>query len=134
MNQTHREACRKYEKTPKGFLMRCYRNMQSRVTGVQKRNLELYLGKELLPRQDFYDWALNDPTYNLLFTEWVKQDYSRNLTPSINRIDTDGGYTLDNIEWVTFYENSRQGGVARYEKHRTFYNKWTGKHQVYESV
>src|SRR5437868_1147795 len=49
----------KYEKTPKGFLMRLYRNMQSRVTGVQKKKYHLYEGKELLPRAEFYDWALN---------------------------------------------------------------------------
>lgn len=46
---------RRYEKTPKGFLMRGYRNMQSRVTGVQKKKAHLYLGKELLPRDEFYN-------------------------------------------------------------------------------
>ena len=32
---------KKYEKTKKGFLMRLYRNMQSRVQGVQKKKHHL---------------------------------------------------------------------------------------------
>jgi len=45
---------KKYEKTVNGYLMRCYRNMQSRVTGVLKHKAHLYEGKELLDRQQFY--------------------------------------------------------------------------------
>ncbi len=48
---------KKYEKTHKGFLMRLYRNMQSRVTGVQKLKYHLYEGLTILPRKEFYEWA-----------------------------------------------------------------------------
>ena len=53
----------KYEKTIKGFLVRLYRNMQSRIDGVQKRKHYLYKGKELLSREDFYSWALNNKKF-----------------------------------------------------------------------
>jgi phytoene dehydrogenase-like protein len=79
---TGNAATKKYEKTPKGFLMRLYRNMQSRISGVQKDKHHLYKGKELLSRQDFYDWALDHPEYKRLFSDWEKSGYSRRLTPS----------------------------------------------------
>ena len=45
---------KKYEKTKSGFLMRLYRNMQSRVTGVQRKKLHLYAFCSLLSREEFY--------------------------------------------------------------------------------
>ena len=47
-------STKKYEKTKNGFLMRCYRNMKSRITGVQKQKAHLYVGKSLLEKELFY--------------------------------------------------------------------------------
>jgi hypothetical protein len=98
---------KKYEKTPKGFLVRLYRNMQSRVTGVQKLKQHLYLGKSLLNRDDFYAWADSSLEFKKLFAEWELSNYTRTLTPSVDRIDSDLGYSLENMRWVTFSENCR---------------------------
>lgn len=103
----------KYEKTPKGFLMREYRNMQSRVTGIQKQKAHLYLGKELLPRDEFYKWAMFHVDFVLLYSRWISSGCDRKLTPTVDRIDSSKGYTLDNMEWVTHSENSRRGSVSR---------------------
>ena len=111
---TNNAATKKYEKTEKGFLMRSYRNMQSRVTGVQKGKFHLYKGKELLDRDLFYDWAFNNETFNYLFKEWTDNGYNRKLTPSVDRIDSSKGYFLENMEWVTHSENSRRGNISRF--------------------
>lgn len=100
---------KKYEKTHKGFLMRLYRNMQSRVIGVQRTKHHLYSGKELLSRQEFYDWALNSSKFYLLFGNYSDSGFNRKLAPSVDRIDSSKGYTIDNMEWVTMSENSRRG-------------------------
>lgn len=110
----------KYEKTKKGFLMREYRNMQSRVTGVQKKKSHLYLGKELLPRSDFYEWALKQPSFWNLFKVWEHFNYDRKWTPTVDRIDSDRGYVLDNVEWVTHSENSRRGSLS--PKRQAYYS------------
>lgn len=102
----------KYEKTKKGFLMREYRNMKSRVTGVQKQKAHLYLGKPLLPREMFYAWALASPEFHSLFKAWENSHYERVLCPSVDRMDSDKGYVLSNMEWVTHSENSRRGSVS----------------------
>jgi hypothetical protein len=97
----------RYEKTPNGFLMRLYRNMKSRVTGVQKLKAHLYKGKELLPRDLFYNWSKSNETFWSLFEIWIASGCDRKLTPTVNRIDSKRGYTLDNMEWITHSENSR---------------------------
>lgn len=102
----------KYEKSPSGFLMRTYRNMESRVTGVQKEKAHLYLGLSILPREQFYLWARNNVDFWRLYRTWVASGYDRKLTPSINRIDPDQGYDLGNIEWLTHSLNSALARTA----------------------
>lgn len=105
----------KYEKTPKGFLVRKYRNMQSRVTGVQKLKAHLYKGLYLLPRKDFYNWAMPHIQFHKLYIRWVDSGYDRKLCPTVDRIDSSKGYTLKNMEWVTHSENSRRSSITRHK-------------------
>lgn len=107
----------KYEKTPKGFLMRKYRNMQSRTCGIQWKKAHLYFGKELLEREDFYKWAFESDDFNRLYLEWVESNYDRKLCPTVDRIDPDYGYTLENMRWITHSENSRLGAISEKRKH-----------------
>lgn len=95
---------KRYEKTPKGYLMRSYRNMQSRVEGIQKNGS--WTGQELLARADFYEWGLNSPDFQRLFEAYEESGYDRKLAPSPDRIDPSRGYTLDNMRWLTHSENS----------------------------
>jgi hypothetical protein len=107
---TGNAATKKYEKTRKGKLMRTYRNMLSRITAVQAHKKHLYEGKELLDKAEFHQWAINHPEYNRLYDEWVASGYDRKLSPSVDRIDPDKGYELENMQWLTHSENSRRGG------------------------
>jgi len=108
---------KKYEKTIKGFLMRTYRNMKSRVLGIQYKKQHLYIGKSLLNKELFYEFSINDNSFNELYNNWVNCDYNRKLTPSIDRIDTNKGYELENIQWITHSENSRKATINRYYEH-----------------
>lgn len=106
--------CKKYEKTIPGFLMRLYRNMLSRTTGVQKQKYHLYAGCYLLPKEEFYEWAMTNPIFHNLWKIWVDSGYDRKLTPSVDRINSIDGYSIDNMEWVTHSENSRRGSLNRH--------------------
>lgn len=115
--KNNQNLCTKsYEKTVNGFLMRMYRNMQSRITGVQKHKAHLYLGKELLSRESFYTWAKNNESFYKLWDVYVATGYERKLAPTVDRIDSSKGYLLDNMEWVTHSENSRRGTLAKAAK------------------
>lgn len=110
---TGNSITRKYEKTPKGFLMREYRNMQSRVNGIQKKKAHLYMGLPILSRKDFYNWALFNVDFVILYCKWVDSGYDRKLTPTTDRINSNEGYVLGNMQWLTHSENSRRGSLSR---------------------
>lgn len=112
-NNSHTKV---YEKSKRGFLMRAYRNMQSRVTGVQKQKHHLYKDKFLLDRETFYHWSMYDNGFNALFDAWEAFGYPRKETPSVDRVNSALGYELTNMEWITHSENSRRGALSRYGK------------------
>jgi hypothetical protein len=112
--RTGNSATNKYERTKKGKLMRIYRNMKSRIEGVQWKKHHLYQGKDLLSKEEFYAWAESQPEFHKLYDEWVDSDYQRKLAPSVDRIDSNKGYSIDNMEWVTHSENSRRGSRSRF--------------------
>lgn len=114
--RTNNASTKKYEKTKKGFLMRLYRNMQSRICGVQKQKHHLYRGKEILPREEFYTWALDSKEFHKLFMVWEQSEYDRKLTPTVDRIDTTKGYVKENMQWLTHSGNSRRGGYFKVSK------------------
>jgi len=105
---TNNATTKRYEKTPKGYLMRKYRNMESRVTGIQWKKSHLYGGLELLSREDFYNWAFKDDTFMNMLEEYRLSDYDRKLAPTVDRINPDLGYTIENMRWLTHSENSKQ--------------------------
>ena len=105
---------KKYEKTERGFLMRLYRNMKSRVTGVQSKKAHLYKNLDIIEKGAFYDWATERKEFHHLFQLWTEGGYERRLAPSVDRVDSSKGYSLDNMEWVTQSENSRRGAVSRH--------------------
>ena len=110
------KTTRKYEKTKKGFLMRLYRNMESRVKGIQVKKAHLYYGKELLSRESFYAWAYKSIDFDVMFNDWEESNYDRKLTPTVDRINSDLGYTEDNIRWLTHSENSALGSLSKKRK------------------
>ena len=114
--RTGNSVTRRYEKTKHGKLMRTYRNMLSRVKGIQWRKEHLYGGKEVLPKDEFYAWALANKSFHILYEAWEQSGFDRKLAPSVDRIDSQKGYTLDNMRWITHSENSRQGAVSRWGK------------------
>lgn len=100
-------STKKYEKTKRGFLMRVYRNMLSRVSGTQRRTCT-HEGLDILAKEEFYKWSLNNPDFHELFDEWESADHRQNLVPSIDRIDPREGYYLMNMQWVTISENVKR--------------------------
>lgn len=102
-----------YEKTVDGYLMRMYRNMLSRVSGVDKNKAHLYEGKFILNKYVFYKWAKNHPTFLELFATYKANNCVRRLAPSVDRINPDKGYRISNMEWVTQSENSRRATITR---------------------
>lgn len=96
------------------FLGNLYSTMNKRVKGkvtghVAERCSHLYLGLPILPRDVFITWAKNHPDFLKLYKRWFTSNFDRKLTPSINRMNSNKGYILGNIEWMT---NSQNCGLS----------------------
>ena len=96
---------RLYEKTPSGYLMRSYRNMKSRVDGIQKRKFNLYDGLYLMPKEEFKAYV-EDENFLKLLSEYKDSNWELGKAPSVDRIYPWFGYHKDNIRWVSHSENS----------------------------
>jgi hypothetical protein len=111
---------KKYEKTKKGFLMRKYHHMRGRIEGHSYYpGAYMWAGKELLPKDDFYNWAMANKDFHRLWNVWVKSGYERKLCPSVDRIESAIGYTIENMQFVTFSVNCKRGANNRHNKSST---------------
>lgn len=96
-----------YDKTPKGYLVRTYRRMLSRVQGVDKNKRHLYEGLPICGKEEFYLWSMSEVSgYINLLTIYSENNYDLPLAPSIDRIEPDKGYVLSNIRWIHHKDNS----------------------------
>jgi hypothetical protein len=97
----------KYRKTLKGYMVYAYNGMLQRTKPSSSD--AAYRGLPLLSNQEFREFTLNNQDYHRLFNNWVESGYNHKLSPSIDRIESTKGYTLDNIRWVTHSVNSSLG-------------------------
>lgn len=60
-------------------------------------------------QQELIDWALAQEVYHSLYDTWVASNYLKHNSPSIDRIDDYGFYTLDNIQLMSWQANNDKG-------------------------
>jgi len=97
-----------YYKTKEENIKSLYLSIKSRVGKVG-----LYKNRKLLISwEDFYDFMLKDKEYNRIYKEWVKNDFFYLISPTIDRIENDRDYTIDNIQVLTRQENARKGQLS----------------------
>lgn len=89
----------KYRRSIKGLVSNLY--------GHQRANTRNH-GQPIYTKEEFRDWILSQPHFNSMYNDWVDSDYSSRLTPSVDRIEEDKGYTLNNIQLMTWESNDRK--------------------------
>lgn len=91
---------RDYWRTPEGRLSQIYAHQQviSRERGHPSPQYT---------RNELYDWAFQNQ-YEQLYLQWKSANYPKNLTPSIDRLNDLLGYSLQNIQLVTWDENNQK--------------------------
>jgi len=60
-------------------------------------------------RSDLFNWAIKQDKFSILFDNWENSNYKKDLIPSVDRIDDYKSYTIDNIQLMTWEENSIKG-------------------------
>lgn len=96
------KKCRsiKYNKsTPELTIKKIY---QSQITNSINRNHALpnYTLEELIT------WTLSNNSWKLIYKDWQDSNYDKWLAPSIDRIDSNKPYDFNNIQLMTWKENS----------------------------
>jgi len=56
-------------------------------------------------RTEFIDCYINSDDYNNLFKQWELSGYKKDLIPSIDRINSKLGYSLNNTQFMTWKDN-----------------------------
>lgn len=106
--RNHPEGQQKYNRTLRGVISNRWTKMRERVEGKTPKGREKYLGLYLCPKDLFIEWASSDKALIELHRNWVLNNYSMKFSPSIDRIDSTKGYSIDNMQWMTHSENSRK--------------------------
>ena len=98
---------REYRRTKVGLIGQIYSHQKSKS---RKRNYN----PPSYTKQELVDWTLNQPKFHALFAEWKLSNYNVNLTPSVDRKNDYISYTINNIQIMTWEENSKKGGTDRF--------------------
>lgn len=96
-----------HRNTKEGYIHVQYTNMRRRVTGKQP-GAEKYTGLPICSKEEYKTWVLGQDRFHLLWDEFVAQKKPTRLAPSVDRINTEGGYTLDNMQIITHSDNAKR--------------------------
>jgi len=74
---------------------------------TQKRNNKLRWHGDLpYTKAELSEWMYSNG-FKALFDEWLSSEYSKNLKPSVDRIDDLTGYMFENIRLCTWLDNKK---------------------------
>lgn len=60
-------------------------------------------------KQELKDWLFSQPLFHKLYDNWERTGYQKKYKPSVDRKDDYIGYTMDNIQLMTWGENDSKG-------------------------
>lgn len=95
----------KRKNKPHFYLGTCYSEIRRRCITKSKIRPSYY-GKKFCSKEEFFGKFLKDSEFLRLYKVWQDNDYKRVYAPSIDRINNDGDYFLDNLRFTTHLENS----------------------------
>ena len=59
-------------------------------------------------KQELKDWLFSQPLFHTLYDNWKRLDWQSEYVPSIDRLEDDIGYTMANIQLMTWGENHKK--------------------------
>lgn len=93
-----RQIMKVERRTIRGKIARIYSSQKenSIVRGHNKPNYSL---------NELITWVQQQPHFEEMFKQWKESNYNTSFAPSINRLKDSLGYSLDNIELITWKEH-----------------------------
>ena len=87
------------------------------LTGVTSRHRK-HFGHSDIVREAFLDRFYFDAAFNAIYDKWIESGKNKWLYPSIDHIDpkaNGGGFELDNIRFITWFENRAKADMTLIE-------------------
>jgi len=92
---------KEYRRTKKGLVTRMY-GSQVYISKKRGYTIPTHTKKELK------DWLFSQKKFHELYDSWKNSGYLTDLSPSCDRIDDYKGYSLSNIQLMTWEENNNK--------------------------
>ena len=93
---------RDYHRSKKGLVAGIY-SAQKQSSVRRKHNPPTYSKNELK------EWLYSQELFHTLYDNWKRLDYQKDYVPSVDRLDDYVGYTMSNIQLMTWKENNEKG-------------------------
>lgn len=124
-------SSKRYRRSKKGLINQIYGSQKTR-SKKRGHKLPTYTKKELK------EWLYSETQFDALYNVWVVNDFNKNFTPSIDRKNDNIGYTMENIQLMTWEENNakayknrkkgkydkRNKPVVQFTKEGVFVKEW----------
>jgi hypothetical protein len=117
----------KRETKPEFYLGTCFSEMSRRVKTYDPLRPN-YFGKDICKRDIFIDTFKNDLAFLNLYKNWQDNNFKRKYAPTIDRVNNDLDYTIDNLKFISHYNNSTKD-----IKIKTLLKDSYGKEYIFES-
>ena len=111
-----------YMQTLKQYITQVYGSVRYRA----KRRGDKY---PKFTKLELLGWMLNNGL-DIMWNQYIKSNFNKNLKPSIDRINDYKGYSFDNMQLITWKENNLKG-VNGEKHHRACHNR-QNKKTVYQ--
>lgn len=106
----------KYKTSINGLINSTYSGMKRRVNSTNPEH-KYWFKKEILLKSEFITLInLNKLKCLRLYVNWKINNFNKNLTPSVDRINSNIGYTKTNITFIPTQENRYKAVLKRWEK------------------
>ena len=114
---------------PSFYLGTCYSEIKRRCTHKHKTRNNKYFGMKYPTKVEFVERFINDIEFLDQYKKWQDGDFKRGLAPSIDRIDNELEYDIDNLRFIDNVTNGTKDcsmEVAAYKEGKLI--------DVYESM
>lgn len=106
----------KYKRSIKGLINSAYSGMKRRVLSKNYEH-RFWFGKSILSKEEFIKLIiLNKIKCLKLYIIWKNNNFDNNFTPSVDRKNSNIGYTKENITFLPTQENRYKAVLCRYKK------------------